>query len=166
MPVLSVDAYIDYARVMGVEASTEERKEVGPLKQFYADMHGWDRIVDAVEQAWNTLEPHEREGAVVFTYNYGVAGAVDRLGRERGLPPATSGHNNYWFWGTRGRSADVVIVVGGEPEDYESSWESAELVTRTDCGYCMPYENGNGVLVLRGRRSPIAEMWPGLKHYD
>ena len=103
---------------------------------------------------------------MVFTYNYGVAGAIDRLGRERGLPPAASGHNNYWFWGTRGRSADVVIVVGGSLEGHERRFESVERITETDCGYCMPYENGNGVFVLRGPRRPVAEIWPELKHFD
>ena len=62
--------------------------------------------------------------------------------------------------------ADVVIVVGGSREDYLASWESVELVSRTDCGYCMPYENGNPVFVLTGRRAPVAQMWPQLKHYD
>lgn len=51
LPVLPVERYAEYARAFGEEPSNEERKEVGVLKQFYADMHGWERIVDAVEEA-------------------------------------------------------------------------------------------------------------------
>ncbi len=115
---------------------------------------------------WQTVGPEEREQAIVFTYNYGVAGAVDRLGRERGLPPAASGHNNYWFWRTHGRSAEVVIVVGGTQEGHERRWESVELITETDCGYCMPYENDRPVWICRRLRQSLQEVWPGAKHYD
>ena len=58
------------------------------------------------------------------------------------------------------------LVVGGSREGHERLFESVERITETDCGYCMPYENGNGVFVLRGPRVPVAEDWPELKHYD
>jgi len=69
-------------------------------------------------------------------------------------------------YGTRSRSGDVVIVVGGTQEGHERRFESVEFVTETDCGYCMPYENGNSVFVLRKPLRPVAEAWPELKHYD
>ena len=34
--------------------------------------------------------------------------------REYGLPPALSGHNQYWIWGTRGYNGNVIIDVHGE----------------------------------------------------
>jgi hypothetical protein len=166
LPVLPVERYIEYAKVLGEDPSTEERKELSALKQFYADMHGWDRIVDAVALAAKRLTPEERESAVVYASNYGVAGAVDRLGREHGLPPAVSGHNNYWWWGTRGRGVSAVIAVGGTVEGHGENWSSVEFITETDCGYCMPYENGNTVFLLRGRLNPVDEIWPELRHYD
>jgi len=166
LPVLPVERYVEYARAFGEEPSTEERKEVGVLKQFYADMHGWHRIVDAVEEAAATLTSAERERAIVFAGNYGVAGALERLGRGRDLPPAFSGHNNYWMWGPPDHPVDVVIVVGGDAEDHARNWDSVDRVTETDCGLCMPYENGNGVFVLRGRSHPVGEIWSTVRHYD
>ena len=35
-----------------------------------------------------------------FWNNYGEAAAIDVFGRGLGLPPAVSGHNNYYLWGT------------------------------------------------------------------
>jgi len=37
--------------------------------------------------------------AVIFTADYGEAGAINELGRSAGLPIAVSGQNNEWFWG-------------------------------------------------------------------
>jgi hypothetical protein len=166
LPTLPVETYLRYARALGQGPATEERKELGALPQFYADMHGWEAIVDAVARAHARLTPEEQAGARVFAGDYGVAGAVDLLGPRRGLPPAISGHNNYWLWGPRGWDGRVVIVVGGREEQVRPLFESVEQATTTDCGYCMPYENGLPVWIARGLRQPVAEAWPRLKHYD
>ena len=48
--------------------------------------------------------------------NYGEAAAIDIYGSRLGLPPAISGHNNYWIWGPRGHDGSVVIEIGGTRE--------------------------------------------------
>ncbi len=166
LPTLPVETYVGYARALGEAPETEEKKAVGALPQFYADMHGWEEIVDAVAAAHARLTPEERAGARVFAGDYGVAGAVDLFGRRRGLPPAISGHNNYWLWGPRGWDGRVVIVVGGREDQVRPLFESVEQAGATDCGYCMPYENGLPIWIARGLRQPVAEAWPRLKHYE
>jgi 4-amino-4-deoxy-L-arabinose transferase-like glycosyltransferase len=49
LPLLPVPSYVEYARKLGVEPSTAERKELAELPQFYADMHGWQELTAAVE---------------------------------------------------------------------------------------------------------------------
>jgi hypothetical protein len=56
---------------------------------------------------------------VVFTGNYGEAGAVDRFGPQRGLPQAFSGHNGFAAWGPPAAPASAPVVViweGGAPD--------------------------------------------------
>ncbi len=166
LPLLPVDTYIRYARSLGIEPGTEERKEVGALSHFYADMHGWDSIVGTIAGAYRDLSEEERQRAVIFTSNYGEAGAVDLLGRAHGLPRATSGHNNYWLWGPGEAKGDVVILMAGSREDLEQSCADVRLAATTDCGYCMPYENRRPIWVCRGFARPLGEVWPTLKHFD
>ena len=45
IPLLSADAYVRYSGALGVAPSTEEKKELGRLPQFFADRQGWDRFV-------------------------------------------------------------------------------------------------------------------------
>ena len=59
LPVLPVNSYILYAESLGIAPSTAERKEVAQLPQFYADMHGWESIVDTVAGVYHTLPPEE-----------------------------------------------------------------------------------------------------------
>ena len=49
--------------------------------------------------------------------NFGEAGAVDLFGPKYGLPPAISGHQNYWLWGPRDYTGESMILIGeGRPE--------------------------------------------------
>lgn len=164
LPVLPVESYIRYARFLGIQPDTEERKELAELPQFFADMHGWPEIVKQVERVSSSLEPEEREKAVILTPNYGDAGALELLGH--GLPPVVSGHNSYWLWGPRGRSGEVMIILGSERADLERYFFRVELAGRTDCGYCMPYENHVSIWVCRSPVQPLAEVWSQLKHFD
>ncbi len=166
LPVLPVETYVRYSRFLGIGPSTSERKELRELPQFYADMHGWEAIVEQVARVHRGLPPEEREKAAVFTFNYGEAGAIDFLGRRHGLPLAISGHNNYWHWGPRDHDGSIVIVIGGSRERLLERFESVEQAGVTDCGYCMPYEDDQPIWICRHLRVPIVELWPDLKHYD
>jgi len=165
MPVLPVDTYIEYARILGVSPSTEERKEIGDLPQFYADMQGWDSIVDAVESAWKSTGETDPTEWAVLTPNYGDAGAVEFLGRRRGLPRAISGHNNYWLWGYGEPPPRHLIVLGGSIEEHGECGDVRQAAT-INCGRCMPYENGVPIFVCRDLHVDPEEVWPGTKHYD
>jgi hypothetical protein len=166
MPILPVETYIRYARALGEEPSTEERKELGELGQFYADMHGWPEIVATLAGVHGRLPPEEQAGVRVFAPDYGVAGAVDLLGRKQGLPAAISGHNTYWLWGPRGWDGRVLIYVGGSEEGLRARFETVERAATIECGRCMPYENHRPVWICRGLRGPVGEAWSRAKHYD
>jgi Dolichyl-phosphate-mannose-protein mannosyltransferase len=166
MPLLPVDVYVRYARALGHRPSTEERKEVAELGSFFADMQGWDAIVDTVAGVAASLPPEERAEARILAPDYGVAGALERLGRGRGLPPVISGHNNYWLWGPRGWDGRLLIVVGGSEERMHASFEAVERAATIDCGLCMPYENHRPVWIGRRLRMPVATAWEHLKHFD
>lgn len=167
LPLLPVERYVAYAKSLGAEPSTEERKTVGELPQFFADMHGWEEIAATFAAAYASLGPEERRVAAIFARDYGVAGAVDRLGRARGLPRAISGHNNYWLWGPGGATGEVVLVQHDDDADrLRRVFGDVRLFARLDCGRCMPYEAATSVYVCRAPRASLARIWPETKHFD
>lgn len=165
LPVLPVDDYVSYAEELGVTPSTEEKKELAALPQFYADMHGWREITATVVGVAESLPTEEQSKVRVFAPDYGVGGAIDYYGRAAGLNPALSGHNNYWLW-PPDELPDPLIVIGGGHDDLAPLFERVERVATIDCGLCMPYENGRPVWLCRGPRQAVDEVWPRLKHFD
>jgi hypothetical protein len=164
LPVLSVEGFVRYARALGIPISAGERHEMGALPQHYADMHGWEEMVAEVARVYNTLPPEERAKAGIFTQNYGEAGAVDLLGRKYGLPKASSGHNNYFLWGPQG-PGEILIIIGGDPEDHREAFRDVQQAGEIRCGLCMPYENNQPVWIARGLKAPIERIWPMTKSY-
>lgn len=112
LPVLPVERFIAYEKLLGVMPRAEERSSLGPLPQYYADMFGWEEMAAEVARVYRALPADEQAKCFVFVRNYGEAGAIDFFGRKYGLPPAACAHNNYWLWGPGNRTGDVAIILG------------------------------------------------------
>lgn len=165
-PMLSVDNYVRYAAALGQEPGTDERKAVGRLPQFFADMQEWRGLAEAVARAASRLDMSERHLACVFAQNYGEAGAVERFGPELGLPPVISSHNSWFLWGPGSCTGEVMLVLGGDREQLERLFDSVELGATFDCRDCMPYEDDLPVWIARRSHADLKALWPKIRHFD
>ncbi|MBA2574736.1 MAG: glycosyltransferase family 39 protein [Nocardioidaceae bacterium] len=127
---------------------------------------GWPAFARTVAGVHAGLPTAERDSAIVFTRNYGQAGAVDRYGAELGLPPAYSGHNSYAEWGPPPETAaEPTIVIGYERDQLEQWFGSVEEAARIDNGVGLENdEQGTPVWVCGERLAPWARLWPQLRH--
>ena len=165
LPALPVETYIDYSAAIGNTPSTDEKKETGTLPQFFADMHGWEEIVASVAGVYEGVESDYPGQWAVFTGNYGVAGAIDFLGKGHNLPPAISGHNNYWLWGPGDPPPENLIIVGVPFEDQSFCRQTWQAGT-TECTYCMPYEDNNPIFVCVNLLIDPVQVWPEVRHFQ
>jgi hypothetical protein len=165
LPVLPVGEFVRYQRALGVAPQTEERHAMAELPQHYADMFGWEAMADAVARAWTALPPDERARAGIFAQNYGEAGAIDHFGARHGLPPAMSGHNNHWLWGPQ-PGVEVLVILGGDVDDYRAVFDSVAVVDTVRAPYAMPYERDLPVSVARRPRMTIEQVWPRVRSYN
>ncbi|HEX4159079.1 MAG TPA: glycosyltransferase family 39 protein [Rhizomicrobium sp.] len=166
LPILPVDTFIRYEQTIGFTPSVGERGETGALPQYYADMFGWREMAEKVAAVYWSLPPAERARAVFYGNNYGEAAAIDVFGRRLGLPPAISGHNNYYLWGPRGHDGSVLIIIGGSTRHYADLFRSWHVAGRIDTPHAMPYETLKPIYVLRDMKVPLAKYWPQVKHYE
>ncbi len=167
LPVLSVEDYIVYAKALGQEPTTTEKKDLGPLPQFYADMHGWENMAQEVSKIYESLPDHEKENTKFFGQNYGEAGAISFYKNKYPLPEAISSHNNYWIWGPGEVSEDLVLIImGSNLEDNSKFFEQVEQKGLVVSPYAMPYENNLPVFVGRNPKVSLEAAWDDLKHYD
>lgn len=165
LPVLSVENLLRYQDRLGLAPPKSEVAHEGALPQHYGDQFGWQEMTAKVAQVFNSLPPEERAKAAIFANNYGEAGAIDFFGGRYGLPKAVSTHQGYFLWGPRGHTGEVIIILGDEREDAERVCRSVEAAAEVNHPYSMNEEKYS-ILVCRGLREPLPEMWPKLKHWN
>jgi hypothetical protein len=167
LPILRPQQWLDYTTRMHMrdKASNSENEATSAFPQFYADRFGWQEMVDQVTRIVNGLPPADRARVGILCSNYGEAGAIDFLGAERGLPATISGHNNYWIWGPRGETGELIIVINGASlDEMRKYYASVEIAGVMNHPYAMPFEHRN-IYLCRGRKGSIVKDWPEFKHY-
>ena len=166
LPVLPIDAYLRYQAHLpfGIPKS-EHNQDTVTLPQFYADEFGWEDMVARVAGVYHSLSPEEQSRTAIFANNYGEAGAVDFFGSRYGLPKAICTHQNYFLWGPRNYTGEIVIRIGIKPEDAVDSYESVRVAATLDNPYAMPFEK-NPILLCRHRKKNLQADWPDIKNWD
>jgi hypothetical protein len=114
---------------------------------------------------YQDLPPDERARAEILTGSFGETGAINVLGRGRGLPRSLGTHNQYWLWGPGDATGDLVIAVHGSQAELEGWFRRCERRAEIECPYCMPLLDAKAVFVCHEARRPLAELWPLLKQY-
>jgi len=128
---------------------------------------GWPRFVDTVATVWHRLPASVRARTAIFAENYGDAGAVEILGRSRGLPTAFSGHNGFSEWG-RPPDRDTHALLLGFDGDADAApyFDDCRTVAMIDNGVGLDNDE-QGLPVLLCRTSAAwSTIWPRLVHYN
>lgn len=145
-------------------SADEGLRQINPV---LVETYGWPDFVRQVTAVADTLPP----GAIIFTSNYGEAGALTVLGPGQGLRvPVSSAHNGYILWGPPAGTPGTVLCVGEWNADYlHRFWGSVqEIAPITMPGGIVDEETANhaGIYLCRQPRGSWAQMWPGLSHLD
>jgi hypothetical protein len=164
-PLLPLPAFLQYERVFDVRAIKMEKHPEGLVPQHFADMLGWDTLVQTLARADAQLTPAEQREAVILTRDYGQASAVDFLGPKYGLPRAISGHNNYYLYGTRGASGNVVLAIGFDRAKLRTEFRSVELLGVYHDDYVLPDFNNLPIYKCTHPIEPLTAWWPAVKRY-
>ncbi len=165
IPVLPPESYIRYTQALHLQQPRVETHRLGPLPQIFADQFGWPEMVAAVARVYNSLPPEERARTAIFGRNKGEAGAIDLFGPAYALPPAISGHQNYYLWGPRGYTGESLILLGGEQRDLESRFAEVRKAGSVYHPYSMPHEHFD-IFYCRGIKMPLSQIWPRMKQWD
>ena len=171
LPILPEEQVVSYTnRLLGIlhiphQAVATEHQRLPALPTDWADMHGWPELAATVANVYQSLSPSDRAQVAIVAGNYGEAAAIDFFGRQYGLPPVISGHNQYYLWGTHGYSGNVVIDVAGDCGAPQHLFASSERAATFTSPWIQPYEDGIPIMVCRGIQRPLAELWPSVKAY-
>lgn len=165
LPVLPIETFLRYQSHLPFEVPKTEQSFVGEtLPQYYADEFPWPGLVAAVAQVYHSLPPEEQQRTAIFGNNYGQAAAVDFFGPQYGLPKAISGHQNYFLWGPRHYTGEIVIVLGDVEAELRDECESVTVAATLNNPYAYRYEN-RPVLLCRGLKWNLQTDWSRVKNW-
>jgi hypothetical protein len=164
LPILSPEKLLAFMRAIHFEVPPTETSHTAALPQLYADQFGWEEMVHSVARVYASLPPEEQKRAAIFCQNYGEAGAIDFFGSKYGLPPALSGHQNYFYWGPGDYTGEIMIVLDQDATDEREQFGSVEdrgLIESSP--WAMPWEQRLHVFICRDLKIPLRELWPKVR---
>jgi len=165
LPILSPGALVAYMSRIGIAPQQQERSFTGTvLPQVFADQLGWRDFARQVDRAWQLIPARERAATGIQVDNYGEAAALDLYGT--GLPPALSGHNQYYLWGLRGQDPVNLLVIQRDLDALRPYCRQVTELGTTFSPLAMAYENGKVIALCKGVTPPIRELWPRIKNYN
>lgn len=166
LPVLPIDGFLKFQEHLPIQSARTERSQIGAaLPQYYADEFNWQEMVQEVARVYHALTPEEQAKTAIFTGNYGEAAAIDFFGPKYGLPKAISGHQNYFLWGPRNYTGEIVIRVGAPIEDVRSGYENVAVAATIENPYALFYET-RPILLCRGRKENYQTQWANVKKWE
>ncbi len=165
LSVLPPRTYLVYTAPFAPNSARSE-KYTSPLPQILSDRFGWTQMVQGFATRFQALPPEVRATTGIICNNYGEAGAVDILGPAYGLPPAISGHVNYFLWGWNGYTGDSMLTLGASATDFTSQYAEVVDLGPFDDPWSMDFEQHLHYFWLRHRKLPYAANWPTLKFWQ
>jgi hypothetical protein len=166
VPILSPGKLVAYMRAIGLQLPRTETSHTAPLPQIFADQFGWQEMVASVAHVYHHLRPEDEKRAAIFCQNYGEAGAIDLFGPKFGLPPAISGHQNYFLWGPRDWTGEVALVLDTRDDDERELFASVEdLGQIVSSPWAMPFERRTHIYLCRNPKMNVGGLWPRLKNW-
>jgi hypothetical protein len=123
---------------------------------------GWPEFAGIVRATVESLPANEQTTAVVFTRNYGEAGALEWYGLGR---PVFSGHNAFGDWGPPPEGARPVIVIGlTDPAANFTDCHITAMINNN--AGADNEERGRPIWVCSGPQGGWAAQWSRLVHLD
>jgi hypothetical protein len=154
LPMLSIDRTENLVRTITFGSLKNIYELTGDLR----GMFGWKERVDAVAEVYGSLTPDEKKQTIIFASGYGNAGAVDFLGKARGLPHACSFAMTYWIWGLPKEPFNTIIGVGFQPGAMEKIFNQVRVAVKLDLKNVNPGQTPFYVTLCRDPKVPMEEI--------
>lgn len=90
---------------------TWEDRKLHATTQDYADMLGWEEMVQKAAKTYHSLTPEQQKQAQIFADNYGEAGAFHHFRKKYNLPDVVSLNSSFTLWAPDNLDAKYIIYI-------------------------------------------------------
>ena len=149
------------------EAALPTTSWEGNINKDLSATVGWPQFVRQVATIADGLPTRERARLVVFTGDYGAAGAIDLWGDQYGLPQAISGHNSFWWWGQGTASDNSATIAINVPAAYlKTIFTRVEPAGTVQTPHNVWTEERNDpIWICTGQKITWSAAWHSARHY-
>ena len=132
-----------------------------PLPQDFSDMLGWQEMSEKVAKAYNMMSDSEKQNAIIFCNNYGMAGAVTYYAPKYHLPQAYSDNASFLYWMPPHLHIDNLLLVTDDKNEMQhpfiKNFSSAKLCDSITNKYAR--EQGSLIILLKGANEDFNKMF-------
>lgn len=170
VPILPVNSFINYAKVLGVDAGVKyENNSLNQLPQHFADRFGWEELVLEISKEYHAIPIEDKSKTGILTNNWGIASAIHFYKDKYKLPEPSS--NAGWFYFETMLNKTLVnkyICIGsGYSEAALSYYFNSVIKKRTFTHpYCMPHENNRPIFLCSDPKVDIAQYFKVERNID
>ena len=163
LPILPHESYVRYTTWLGQRTPETQTFDHAPLPQYFADQRGWRQMADALANAYLALPGEQRARAVIYGTNYGEAAAVAIYRPD--VPMPISGHQNFYYWGTRDHDGSIMVIIGDSRATDEREFRFVTEVPWQPDPFTEPYEQKPIYICREPRGFDLRAMWPKIKYW-
>jgi 4-amino-4-deoxy-L-arabinose transferase-like glycosyltransferase len=129
-----------------------EDQQNHPLPQDFADMLGWEEIAQKTAKAYAMLNDSEKQSAIIFCDNYGMAGAVNYYAPKYHLPEAYSDNASFLYWLPVNISLKNLVLVTDDhhekEHDFAKDFRSITIIDSVTSEFAR--ERGDYIYLFKG----------------
>jgi hypothetical protein len=164
IPVLPVERMVSYGaymkNVFGLSGPLRwEDGKLHDLRQDYADMLGWEEMVQKVARVYHSLSDEDKNSCMIYGGSYGHTSPINYYRDRYFLPEAQSLNNSHLFWADPDISITKQIMVDDVRQDSSVHFEVHSLVDSVEA----PYAREKGYIYFREMpRVDVDSAWRAL----
>lgn len=171
LPLLAPNDYIAYEKRLGLAPPKLEKNSGGKLPQHFSDMFGWEELAAGMQRAYTKVAGSHDGDLVIFTVNYGQAGALEHHLPHDFPVPVLSPHNTYYYWGREylDEHAEQVftaaLVSGYSVETLHEHFADVQVVETVPCEYCREGRVDLKIYYATKPRFPIRDIFDRARRF-
>jgi len=173
LPILSPEHLVRYEARFRTRAPQMRFEGDSKLGVNFGFQFGWHEMVRKIAEAYAAIPPAQRRHTSILVDDYAEAAAIDVYGAPLGLPPALSGHNQYFLWGLRGQDPiDILYVHGNRVLNPDGRYRLHPVGAQcrqsiplgmTTSRFAMAFEDRKMLSLCLAMQPRLADIWPSLR---
>ncbi len=130
-----------------------------PLTQDYADMLGWEEMVNKTAKIFHSLTPAQQKQTDIIADNYGEGGAFAHFGAKYGLPAIVCIDSSFALWAPASISPQNIIYVSDDGDVSDLAPISQSIETVGEISNPLAREHGTKIFLLRGMKPALTQLY-------